>query len=353
MARQRRGEVAGQPHDKIIKRTFTQREHAVGLLKAALAPEIVALARWSTLKAEQIHFVDRRLRGRYADLLFSAQIGADRVYAHVLIEHQSTVERLMIYRMGAYMWRRWEKLVRDEPARESLPVIIPIVIHHSDTGWTAATAFEDVVAVPEGARAALDPYIPRFRMKLVDVSRGPASGLAGEALTALGRLVLWCLSVAGDDRRLVAEADRWVEDLNAVYTAPNARDAMISLIEYLRATHHRMSAAKLGELLETTAKKGQKEVDVDVLEELREEYGREGGARVLLGLLAARFGAVPAKVRSRVLAADEKTLSRWSVRVLTATTIDAVLDETASKPAAKKAAPARRPAARKRASAGR
>jgi hypothetical protein len=98
---------------------------------------------------------------------------------------------------------------------------------------------------------------------------------------------------------------------------------------------------------------------MDVLDELKREgraEGRvEGGARMLLGLLAARFGAVPAEAKARVLAATEPTLARWSLRVLTAPTLEAVLGggTTAKKAAKKPAAPARRPAARKTARAAR
>jgi hypothetical protein len=56
-------DLTSQPHDALIKYTFSQRKHATGLLKAALAPEIVALIRWATLKLEKIHFVNRGLRG--------------------------------------------------------------------------------------------------------------------------------------------------------------------------------------------------------------------------------------------------------------------------------------------------
>src|SRR5437667_40846 len=113
--KRKRKDLTAHPHDAIIKYTFSQREHAEGLLKAALAPEIVALVRWTTLELTKIHFVDRGLRGRYADLLFSAEMDTQRVLIYVLLEHQSKVERLMIFRMGSTMWRQWESLVRDEP----------------------------------------------------------------------------------------------------------------------------------------------------------------------------------------------------------------------------------------------
>ena len=52
---------------------------------------------------------------------------------------------------------------------------------------------------------------------------------------------------------------------------------------------------------------------------------QEGEARVLLRLLAQRFGELPEDVRSRVADADADTLLRWSEQVLTADTIEDVL----------------------------
>jgi predicted transposase/invertase (TIGR01784 family) len=360
--RRRRGGLTAQPHDAIIKFTFSQREHAAGLLRAALAPELAALIRWGTLKVEKIHFVDRGLRGRYADLLFSARMGdepgAADVYMNVLLEHQSSVDPLMIFRMGSTMWRRWDQLVRDDPRRKTLPLIVPILIHHSETGWTAATAFEDLVAVPERARAAARRYIPCFELKLVDVSRDPSNGLVKQALTDLGRVVLWCLSVAGNRHRLEAEVDQITEELNALYSNRREIDALVAVLRYVVGTQPKVSAARITEMLETTARKGEKEVTMDVLDVLKREgrvegraQGRvEGGARVLLRQLAARFGPVPAEAKARILGATGPALARWTLRVLTAPTLEAVLgrDTTAKKTARKTAKKAtRRQAARR------
>jgi predicted transposase YdaD len=352
--KRRRGDLTAQPHDAIIKFTFSQREHAAGLLRAALDPAVSSLVRWGTLKLETIHFVDRTLRGRYTDLFFSAKMVDEPIYMHVVLEHQSSVDPLMIFRMGSIMWRRWEQDVRDEPGRTTLPLIIPVLIHHSATGWTAATAFENLVVVPEQARAAAGRHIPSFEMKLVDVSRDPAGGLVMQALTDLGRVVLWCLSVAGDGTRFEAELDQLVAELNAIYATPREIDALVAVMRYLVATHREISAPKIAQLLETTARKGPKEINVDVLEELKREgrlEGRlEGEARSLMRQLAARFGRVPAEAKARILSAKEPTLARWSLRVLTAPTLDDVFGNgTATKKAVKKpAAPARRPAARRR-----
>jgi len=57
------------------------------------------------------------------------------------------------------------------------------------------------------------------------------------------------------------------------------------------------------------------------------EGRREGEAEVLLRQLRVRFGALPEDVTTRINAADAETLLRWSERILSASTLDAVFTE--------------------------
>ncbi|WP_437627152.1 Rpn family recombination-promoting nuclease/putative transposase [Sorangium sp. So ce1151] len=340
------------PHDALFQWTFSQREHAIGLLKAALPPEVVAAVRWSTLRIEKGSFVDRALRSRHSDMVLSARMGAARIYFYTIIEHQRDVEALMVFRMGLYMMRLWERITRERPGLKMLSPIMPVLIHHSDTGWTAARAFQDIVAIEGPERAALLPHIPHFELRLVDVSGGRAGDVVEEALTALGKVVLWCLSVSGDDARLEREIGRIAAALDEVLQAPNGLAALEALLRYLVATHERLSVQKIGGILEKAAGPRAQEAVVTALDEIerrgraqgRAEGRAQGRAQTLLELLAARFGEVPAEVSARILAADEATLVTWTARVLTAPTPEDVLGDDG-----RRASPARRPAARKRA----
>lgn len=57
------------------------------------------------------------------------------------------------------------------------------------------------------------------------------------------------------------------------------------------------------------------------------EQGREEATRALLvRLMTQRFGPLPRKVSARIRRAGEASLMRWADRVLTAESIDDVLD---------------------------
>jgi hypothetical protein len=66
----------------------------------------------------------------------------------------------------------------------------------------------------------------------------------------------------------------------------------------------------------------------------------QGVRRIVVQLLRQRFGALPSAVAARVNKADVVELETWANRVLTANSLDAVLD---AKP--QRRAPARRPQA--------
>jgi hypothetical protein len=134
--------------------------------------------------------------------------------------------------------------------------------------------------------------------------------------------------------------------------APDRYAALEVLLRYLSATHERFGVKKIGKLLEKAAGPEAREVIVtglDRLERRGERRGErkgehKGQTKMLLGLLAVRFGSVPDEVSARVMAADEATLTRWATRVLTAPTLESVLEEDGAG-----ASPARRPSASKRA----
>lgn len=71
----------------------------------------------------------------------SVHSGRD-AYLYVLIEHQSTPDRLMALRMLGYQLRIWERhLARPEQRSRTrpLPLIIPVVIYQGRRQWIAPT----------------------------------------------------------------------------------------------------------------------------------------------------------------------------------------------------------------------
>lgn len=342
---------AAQPHDGLVRYAFSQRVHARGLLKALLPAGLTASISWRTLKLLKDSFVDPDLRKRYADLLFSMRIRGVEVRVYVLLEHQRGVEKRMMLRLLAYLVRIWERVVRDDPGCDTIPAIVPVVLCNGKRGWTAETSFVNIVDLPERARAALLPHTPSFEARLVALGPEQATALKEQWLTAFGKLVLWALSIPDDDERLLAEIGRMQAAIAEAMAAPGGHEALAALLRYISSTHQRLGTQRLAKaltaaageheakimttILEQFERKGHAEGRVEGRVEGRFEGRVEGRAKTLLELLAARFGSVPASARARVMAADEPTLARWSIRVLSEGSIDTVLDTAKPKPAKK------------------
>ncbi len=55
---------------------------------------------------------------------------------YILLEHQSTVDRWMLFRLQRYMVRIWDKWLRENREAEGLPPIVPVVLAHAKDGWS-------------------------------------------------------------------------------------------------------------------------------------------------------------------------------------------------------------------------
>jgi hypothetical protein len=125
---------------------------------------------------------------------------------------------------------------------------------------------------------------------------------------------------------------------------PNGLAALAAVLRYLADTHGRETLDKVVKMMEERKRTRTKQGNLT----WAAEVALEGRAKSLMKLLAARFGEVPAEVAAKVKASeDEEALERWAVRVLTAPTPEAVIDD--GEDAGRPARSARKPAARKRA----
>ncbi len=327
--------MASSIHDALFKMTFSQVEHAAGELQTILPPGLSARIDFATLALCAGTFVDEELRQRHTDLLFSAEVAGKKALLYVLFEHQSTVDPLMLFRLLTYMVRIWEAHLRSEPEATRLPAIIPLVLHHSRSGWTAKVAFEDLLDVDATVLAEIAPYVPCFRCVLDDLGEESEEGLRARSMSALGRLALWCLKNSRSPEQLVAQLGRWGELMRQVARAPNGMAALGRIFRYMWEVDERVGAEELRRLIRREVGKDVEEAIVTTADMLRAEghrrgqrEGRSQGQReMLLRLLAKRFGALPEGAVARIDAAGSAELEAWFDRGLTAATLAGVLGD--------------------------
>jgi hypothetical protein len=330
------------PHDALFKYVFSQPEHAASELRAVLPTQLSRRIDWSSLELQPTSFVDERLSGRQADVLFTLRCQGRKTYLYVLLEHQSTPDALMAFRLLRYLVRIWEAFLVEHPESERLPAILPVVVHHSPRGWTGATDLCSLIDSDPDTLALLVGYIPQFRFVLDDVSHADDRALRGRSLTAVAAAGLMLLS-RGRAPHLLDELRRWSDVFGQVAAARNGVEALSAFLEYtfrvgevlpedLRrlaleigpaAAEAYMTAAQ--KLTEESYARGRAEGEAKGEAKGKAEGEAKGKAELLIRQLGLRFGALSDATRAKILTAGPEHLDVWAERVITGRSLEEIL----------------------------
>src|SRR5215468_2821404 len=176
------------PHDLMVHAVLSDVTEASSFLQAYLPGDVSQELNWSTLRLVEGSFVDEALRGSEADLLYEVErvLSQDAVWLYILLEHQSTPDRWMRFRLLKYCCRIWDQSFRDQPEQRELRAIVPLVFYQGERRWTYSREFADLFA--ESVRDW--PGVPRFAHELIDQSGMRPEEVQGELKGRLMQLVM-------------------------------------------------------------------------------------------------------------------------------------------------------------------
>ncbi len=115
------------PHDAAFKAFLTNPDTARDFIAIHLPAELRAVCDLSTLKLESGSFVEESLRAYYSDVLWSLKTTAGNGYIHVLIEHQSSPDRHMAFRLLRYAVAAMQRHL--DAGHKKLPLVIPVLFY--------------------------------------------------------------------------------------------------------------------------------------------------------------------------------------------------------------------------------
>jgi predicted transposase/invertase (TIGR01784 family) len=176
------------PHDLMVRAVLSDLAEAASFLQAHLSEEVSQALNWSTLKLLEGSFVDEDLRGSEADLLYGIEpvSGEESVWVYILLEHQSTPDRWMRFRLLKYCCRIWDMSFRQQPDQHELRAIVPLVFYQGERSWSYSSEFADLFA--ESVRNW--PGVPRFSHGLIDQSGLQPEEVQGEVKAQIMQLVM-------------------------------------------------------------------------------------------------------------------------------------------------------------------
>lgn len=209
------------PHDATFRQFLTQPEVARDFMELHLPAELRAIFDLNTLKLESGSFVEDNLRQYFSDVLYSLKTTAgDDGYVHVLIEHQSTPDQHMAFRLIRYAVAAMQRHL--EAGHKKLPLVIPMLFYTGKRSpYPYSTRWLDEFANPELAGKLYSAAFP-----LVDVTVIPDDEIAGHrsmaALTLLQKHI--------HHRDLAELVDRLAPILLAGYLSSSQ---VVSLVHYI------------------------------------------------------------------------------------------------------------------------
>jgi predicted transposase/invertase (TIGR01784 family) len=313
--------VSSQPHDTIFKTAFEHPTHAAGLFRAILPASLSQVIQWGTLALEPGSFIDPALVKSHSDLLFSGQVGDQKLLLYVLLEHQSRVDRRMTYRVLRYLTRIWDRHL--DQVGEPLPLIITVVVSHSPNGWTAPVHLHELISPAPATIEGVEKLVPGFEILVEDLAHLSNQQLQERALEAFPKLVLWALRDARDAERLEHNLDCWAATFAEALTAPSGIEAVSQIFRYIafvcEGLHFDDFRAKLRERLPETERP-----TMTMAEELMQRGRAQGQVTLLVKQLTRKFGDLPAEYRARLEAATSDLLERYAERLLGEGTLAAV-----------------------------
>ncbi len=251
-------------HDGLFKSFLTVPETAKDFLNIHLPAHIKQICDLDTLQLQSGSFLEDELVPYYSDVLYSMKTENGVGYVYALIEHQSSPDKHMGFRMMRYAIAAMKQHL--DAGNETLPLVVPLLFYHGKTSpYPYSTNWLDEFESPEIAKALYSQDFP-----LVDVTVMPDDEIIQHKRVALLELVQKHVR----QRDLLDFTDTLVTLLLERLITTNQLD---SLVEYLLRVGE---TSNLEDLMRTLAQQvpEHEERFMTVAEQL-EARGREQGLK--------------------------------------------------------------------------
>ena len=315
---------------------FEDGDYVRGLIEM-VAAELAEFIDFSQIAQINRSFIFDNLREQESDMVFRVpfQSGSDtdELLIYILIEHQSTVDPAMGFRVLFYMTQIWDSQ-RREWESESVPKsqwrfspILPIVFYTGDQRWTRPLTLNAIMDIPD----ALSRFVPMFDILFLSVKETDES-----ELTKTDHPLGWALTVLQKENATVEElSEALIEALSHISALDEASarqrrraiSYLLLLILNRRSIEERPELTNLFEqhVLDTSDKEEAERMAQTIVEHHYERGRIEEKQSYVLKLLQHRFDTLPESLPGEI--ASIRSLSRLDAlfeEALTAKTLDEI-----------------------------
>ena len=322
--------------DRSARWLFQDKENVRGLVEI-VAGELVELIDFNQLSQINRSFIPDNLREQESDLVFSVPLRSesetDELLIYILIEHQSTVDSTMGFRVLFYMIQIWDSQ-RREWESNNVPKsqwrfrsILPILFYTGEQRWHTPLTLNAIMDIPN----MFSRFVPTFDILFLSVKETDEADL-----TKSDHPLGWLLTVLQKEhadkeviRTTLIEAMLHINTLGEEQAQQRRRaiSYLLLLILHRRPVEeHEELSTLVDQHIEQLSDREEVGIMAQTMaEHLIEQGETQAKQETLLKLLQFRFESVPESVTSQItLIQSHSRLDSLFERVLTAQTLDEI-----------------------------
>ncbi|HHR5829464.1 TPA: Rpn family recombination-promoting nuclease/putative transposase [Providencia alcalifaciens] len=270
---------------------MTQVDSARDFFDIHLPDHIKSLCDFNTLALTNSSFIDKQLRARLSDVLYSVQTTEGEGYIYLLVEHPSTPDKLMAWRLMHYAFLAMNQHLQQ--GHKTLPLVVSVLFYHGGRSpYPYSQLWTECFPLPDVAKELYTQAFP-----LVDVTVIDDNELVNHRKVAV-------MELAMKHKYLRDEFDQVIpllaQALNQQYNSDND---IITILNYLFIALDSPNFEHIVQQLSEQADKHQ-EVIVNIAQRLQEKGRQKGRQEGLLQGLEQGFekGIEKGREEERVLA---------------------------------------------------
>lgn len=322
-------------HDLTFRSAMSDLRVAKDVLRHYLPDIIRQKINLDKLKLENGTFIDPVLNTFHTDILYSVTLvnspSNEKTYIYTHIEHQSTNDPMISFRMLKYSVRIIERHLKNT-GNKTLPLIIPILIYNGDKIFSDNLSVFDLF----GEHKALAQQYMFNKFHLVDMNTIPDEEIRQHKWSCLLEMIFKHIR----SRNIMLILEEMTEIFNR-FIERKADDYVLTMLKYIiekssikdrqKFLHwvRKNLPKKLEEKTMTLAEQWKQEgieIGIQQARTLAEQSKRDGmqqGERLLIKrLLSRRFGSVPSTYLEEVDNADAEKLLELGDLIIAANTLD-------------------------------
>ena len=119
------------PHDRFFRSAMQNQQVAIDFVNHYLPKKIRHALNTTTLRCTSSHYIDKELSETISDLVLECELAEQPAYISLLIEHQSSPDKMLPLRVHHYLFNLLHRYYKEHP-KEPLPAVYALAFYHGE-----------------------------------------------------------------------------------------------------------------------------------------------------------------------------------------------------------------------------